>query len=74
MIWSKTVLVWSRLEIFVDSRQNPRIEIGRYEVHREVSLSVFGIGMINEDFYVVTERLKRAVMYSITLGPRCFKW
>ena len=23
---------------------------------------------------VVAERLKRVVMYSITLGPRCFKW
>ena len=40
----------------------------------------FGIGMINDDFHiagirqVVAERLKRAVMYSMTLGPRCFKW
>ena len=26
MIWSKTVLVWSRLEIFVDSGQNQRLQ------------------------------------------------
>ena len=36
--------------------------------------------MINDDFHiagirqVVAERLKRAVMYSMALGPRCFKW
>ena len=41
---------------------------------------VFGIGMINDDFHiagirqVVAERLKRVVMYSMALGPRCFKW
>ena len=40
----------------------------------------FGIGMINDDFniagvrQVVAERLKRVVMYSMALGPRCFKW
>ena len=40
----------------------------------------FGIGMINNDFHiagirqVVAERLKRVVMYSMVLGPRCFKW
>ena len=57
-----------------------RSEIGRYEVPTEVSLPGFGIGMINADFHiagigqVVTERLKRAVMYSIALGPRFFKW
>ena len=40
----------------------------------------FGIGMINNDSnmsgirQVVTERLKRVVMYSIALGPRCFMW
>ena len=39
-----------------------------------------GFGMINDDFHiagirqVVAERLKRVVMYSIALGPRCFKW
>ena len=36
--------------------------------------------MINDDFHiagirqVVAERLKRAVMYLVALGPRCFKW
>ena len=40
----------------------------------------FGIEMINDDFHiagirrVVAERLKRVVMYSMALGPRCFKW
>ena len=40
----------------------------------------FGIGMINGDFHIaeirqaVAERLKRVVMYTIALGPRCFKW
>ena len=40
----------------------------------------FGIWMINDDFHiggirqVVAERLKRVVMYSIALRPRCFKW
>ena len=40
----------------------------------------FGIGMINEDFHitgirqVVTERLKRAVIYSMALGLRFLKW
>ena len=29
MIWSKTDLVWSRLEIFVDSGQNQRIQYFR---------------------------------------------
>ena len=29
MIWSKTVLVWSRLEIFVDSGQNQRLQYFR---------------------------------------------
>ena len=55
-------------------------ELGRYEVPREVSLPGFGIWMINEDCHiagirhVVTERLKRAVMYSMYIGPSCFKW
>ena len=26
MIWSKTVLVWNRLEIFVESGQNQRLQ------------------------------------------------
>ena len=51
-----------------------RSEIGRYEGPMEVSLPGFGIGMVNEDFHIVTERLKMAVMYSLALGPRCFKW
>ena len=40
----------------------------------------FDIGMINDDFHiagirqVVAERLKRVVVYSMALGPRCFKW
>ena len=57
-----------------------RSEIGRYEVTTDVSLPGFGIGMINEDFHiagiwqVVTDRLQRAVMYSMALGPRFFKW
>ena len=40
----------------------------------------FDIGMINDDFHiagirqVVAGRLKRVVIYSIALGPRCFKW
>ena len=57
-----------------------RSEIGRYEDHWEVSLPGLDIGMINEDFHIagicqlVTERLKRAVMYSIALGPIFFKW
>ena len=45
-----------------------------------MSLPGFGIGMINDDIYiagirqVVSESLKRVVMYSIALVPRCFKW
>ena len=40
----------------------------------------FGIGMVIEDFHiagiqqVVAGRLNMVVMYSIALGPRCFKW
>ena len=30
MIWSKTVLVWNRLEIFVDSGKNKRLQYFRY--------------------------------------------
>ena len=29
---------------------------------------------ISPESDVVTERLKRVVMYSMALGPRCFKW
>ena len=45
-----------------------------------MSLPGFDVGMINDDFHtagilqVVTERLKRVVIYYIALGPRCFKW
>ena len=45
-----------------------RSELGRYKVHWEVSLSDFGLGMINDDlhvvgiWHVVTDRLKRAVV------------
>ena len=84
MIWSKTVLVWSRLEIFVNMGRirdsstfvaGQRSEIGGYDVPTEVSLPGLGIGMINEDFHIaVTEKLKRAVMYLMALGPRYFKW
>ena len=49
MIWAKTVLVWSRLEIFVDSGQNQRLQYFRIP---RVSLQGFGIGMINEDFHI----------------------
>ena len=53
-----------------------RSEIGRYEDPLEMSLPGLGIGLINEDFHIsgiwqlVTERLKRAVIYSIALGLR----
>ena len=58
MIWSKPVLVWSRLDIF-DSGQNQRLqyfrgwaEIGQYEVPIDLSLPGFSTGMINEDFHI----------------------
>ena len=57
-----------------------RNKIGQYKVPTEVSMPGVGIGMISEDFHiagirqVVTERLKRVVMYSMALGPRFFKW
>ena len=55
-----------------------RSEIGRYEVHREESLSGFGMGMTIYDFQIVgirhdvTESLKSAVRYSIALCVRFF--
>ena len=61
MIWFKTVLVWNRLEIFVDSGQNQRLQYFRgWTENRDrpirsfygVSLSGFGIGMINEVFHI----------------------
>ena len=56
-----------------------RSEIARSEVHREESFPGFWMGMIIDDFQIpgirhdVTESLKGAVRYSITLGPRFFK-
>ena len=53
------MLVWSRIEIFIDGRYNQSFQDfrgwaekrdGRYEEPWEVSLSGFGIGMINDDF------------------------
>ena len=55
-------------------------EIGRYEIHREESLSSLGIGMTIDDFQIagirhdVTESLKSSVIYSIVFGPRFFRW
>ena len=48
MFRSETVLVWSREEIFVDSR------LQRFQdfCGCEVSLPGFGIGMINDDFSI----------------------
>ena len=40
MIWSKTVLVWSRLEIFVDSVQNQRLLLLLFATTRSVFKSV----------------------------------
>ena len=56
-----------------------RSEIGQYVVPMEVFLPGFCIGMINENFHVagiwiVPEKLKKAVVYSMALGARCFKW
>ena len=54
-----------------------RSEIGRYKVHREESLSGFGMGMTIDDFQIagirqhdVTGSLKGAYRYSIAL-VRC---
>ena len=55
MIWSKTVLVWSRLESTFAAGQRVSSRLvreARYEVPTEVSLPGFGIGMINEDFHI----------------------
>ena len=52
VVESKTILVWSRLEIFVDSVHNTtfspgrRSEIARYEVPMDVSFPGFAIGVI----------------------------
>ena len=53
-------------------------EIGRYEVPREEFLPGFWMDMTIDNFqmarirYGVTESLKRAVRYSIALGPRFY--
>ena len=57
-----------------------RSEIAWYKVLWAVSLPGLGIGVIGgchiDGIWHVffTEKLKRAVMYSITLGSRCLKW
>ena len=47
MIWSKTVLVWSRLEIFVDSGQNQILQYfrGRAEKRDRPIRSSYGGGL-----------------------------
>ena len=45
MIWSKTVLVRSRLDIFVDSEQNQRLQYFRGWAEKRDR-------MINEDFHI----------------------
>ena len=61
MIWSKTALVWSMLEIFVDSGQNQRLQYFRGWTEKRDRpirssyggvLARLGIGMINEDFQI----------------------
>ena len=55
-------------------------EIGRYDVPCEESLSGLGMGMTNAVFQIegirlnLKESLKRAVRYSVALGPRFIKW
>ena len=55
-------------------------EIGRYDVPCKESLPGLGMGMTNEVFQIegirldLKESLKRAVRYSVALGPRFFKW
>ena len=57
MFLSKTVLVWSGLEIFVDGRKNQSFQVfrgwaeKRYEDPWEVSLPGLCIWMINEDVH-----------------------
>ena len=68
MIWLKTVLVWGRLEIFVDSEQNQTTVLsqlgreGRCKVPTEVSLPGYGIVMINEDFHIA------GILQAVTRG------
>ena len=46
------MLIVGRIREFSTFPAGQRSELGRYEVTSKVSLSVFGIGMINEDFYI----------------------
>ena len=67
-------LMVGRIKPSITFAVGQRSDIGRY------FLPDLGIGMINDKFHIagisqlVTERLKRAVIYSIALGPRFFKW
>ena len=76
----KYLLIVGRIIDFSTFVAGQKCEIDGYKVPMEVSLPGFGIGMINDDFHiveiwhVVTKRLKSVVMFSIALGPRCFKW
>ena len=66
-----------RASITFAARQSS--EIGRYEVPREESLPGLGIWMTIDDFQIagirhdMTESLKSAVRYLITLGPSFFR-
>ena len=46
------LLIMDRIRDSSTFAAGQRSEIGRYEVHREVSLPGFGIGMINEEFHI----------------------
>ena len=46
------MLILSRIRDSSTFAAGQRREICRYEVHMEVSLPGFGIGMINEDFHI----------------------
>ena len=46
------MLIVCRIRDFSTFAAGQRSVIGRYEVLTEVSLSGFGIGMINEDFHI----------------------
>ena len=61
------------IRVFKNFASVQRSDMGRYEDPWEVSMPGFGIGPINDDFHIagirqaMTERLKRAVIYSIAL-------
>ena len=67
------------MRAFVTFAAGQSSEIGRYEVPREESLPGLGRGMTIDDFQIdgirhdVTESLKSAVRYSITMGHRFFR-